>query len=251
VRALSPKTQDPWIVRLVADPYPPYQFELAGRVVGCDYELVVGAFESAGLLTTVRLLPWHACLAEIGHGRADGIFQIVRTPERDGQLRFSRPFRIARTLVYQRRGTFDRFASLADLESAAAAHPVGVLRGFSYDPLIDRLAARARIEVDTHEDLIRGLADASFDLALLDVGVATQLIGALGVDRIESVPGVEIARELCLAVRPPLQQVLEAFESGLDELRERGRDREILRKHGLEPEKTRSVEAPIGSAAGG
>jgi polar amino acid transport system substrate-binding protein len=89
-------------LRLVADPYPPYQYLADGAVTGVDHDLVTAAFKAVGLRARTRLLAWPLCLQEMQDGRADAIFQITPTPERMEWLMFSRPFRRARTVFYRR-----------------------------------------------------------------------------------------------------------------------------------------------------
>jgi polar amino acid transport system substrate-binding protein len=235
-------------MRLVADPYPPYQYELDGRVVGCDHELIIAAFTQVGCAAVVDLLPWDQCLAEIAAGRADGIFQIVRTPEREAALVFSRPFRRERMLFYRRGCTVPALNHLSELEAVTREHPVGVLRGFSYDPLIDGLSNECRLEFDTQHELMLGLNAGRIGLALLDFAVARELLD-FAADPIEPVPGIELTRELCLAVRPAFRDQLAEFERGLDEIRAQALDRDIRRAYGLDDELAPAGELAAGLAA--
>jgi polar amino acid transport system substrate-binding protein len=93
------------VVRLVADPYPPYQFEERGLVKGSDYEIVTRALALSGVRTIIKLLPWDACLDAMRCGEAGAIFQITPTPEREHEFLFSKPFRTARTLFFKRADT--------------------------------------------------------------------------------------------------------------------------------------------------
>ena len=98
------------IVRLVADPYPPYQYEEGGTTKGLDYELIATAFTAGGMEATIQLLLWEDCMAAMAAQDADAIFQITRTPHREEKYVFSAPFRTAlqlkrSCLVWWRRST--------------------------------------------------------------------------------------------------------------------------------------------------
>ncbi|HLG57868.1 MAG TPA: transporter substrate-binding domain-containing protein [Vicinamibacterales bacterium] len=221
------------VARLVADPYPPYQFEVGGVVVGCDYELVSEALAEGGLPSTIRLLPWDVCISELRAGAADAVFQIARTPERELEFLFSAPLRTERTLIYGHPPALEGLANFQGLEEVTRTNPLGVLRGFSYNPFVDRLRPQARVEADSQEELVRRLAEGTLQLALLDSSVAQRLLDRADARGVELVPGIEITRRLHLAVRRTSPGVLEAFKAGFAVLRTSGREGEILQHYGF------------------
>ena len=220
-------------VRLVADPYPPYQYEEDGTTKGMDFELIATAFAASGMEATIQLLPWEACLAAMAAQEADAIFQITRTPQREEQYTFLAPFRTARTLLFKQGSTPLELASLTDLVQLTKTHPIGTVKGFSYNALVDALVPEAKIETDSQEELFQELADGRFDIALADSGVAAFLLEKMGFDGIEPVEGIEIGRELHLAAQKDLPGVVEAFDAGLRELRRDGRYAQIVDRYTL------------------
>ncbi|HEX7300849.1 MAG TPA: transporter substrate-binding domain-containing protein [Solirubrobacteraceae bacterium] len=198
-------------VRVVADPYPPYQYAEDGEVRGHDHELVVAAFAAVGLRATTQLLAWPECLQSLRDGAADAIFQITPTPEREHWLVFSRPFRSARTLLYQRPGTISRPIRVDELPALATQMRVGVLEGFSYDPVID--GAPAALAAPSDGALLMALRDAVVDLAVVDEGVAEHLLDGTG--DAAPVPGFTVTRPLHLACRRADRAIVEAFDAGL------------------------------------
>jgi ABC-type amino acid transport substrate-binding protein len=204
-------------VRLVADPYPPYQWADGGTLVGLDHDLVVAAFAAAGRRAETRLLPWTACLAAMRDGSADAIFQITPTSERATWLAFSRPFRSARTLLYVPSGT-PRARSAAGPHAIDRSWRLAVLEGFRYGGAIDEHPRK--VERSTDVQLLAALRAEEADAAVLDAGVAEHLLD--GDDDIAAMPGFVVDRPLHLAARRDVAGVIEAFEAGLDSIRGRG-----------------------------
>lgn len=207
------------LMRLVADPYPPYQYAAGGQVRGLDQVLIAGAFEAVGLRAETRLLTWSQCLEAMRDGTADAIFQITPTPERERWLAFSRPFRAARTLLYRRRDTIVPDAAPADFPTLAAELRVGVLEGFSYGSVVD--AAPAALAAPSDDALLAALRDGVVDVAVLDQGVARHLLN--GTRELVAVPGFCVTRALHLACRSEDRAFVDAFDSGLAAIRAQAR----------------------------
>lgn len=199
-------------LHLVADPYPPYQYATRGRVIGRDQEFIAAAFEAVGLRTTTSLLAWSHCLEAMRDGVADAIFQITPTPEREVWLAFSRPFRSARTRLYQRSGWVVEEIREDELSALARKLRMGVLEGFSYGSVIDEVPSTLRAPSDAA--LLTALRTRAIDLAVIDEGVAEYLLGD---ERdILSVPGFCVTRPLHLACRHDSREIVVAFDAGVD-----------------------------------
>ena len=220
-------------VTLVADPYPPYQYEEGGTIRGIDYEVIASAFQAAGYDVQVRLLPWEECLRELDAGGADGIFQITRTPEREERYVFSDLLRTAETGFFARSDQVIQLSETVDLREQLESSTLGVLAGYSYDPVIDSLDPAMKVEVGRQEDLLRGLTEKRFDLAVLDSGVAAFLADKLGISGIKRVEGFAVTRELYVAFRPKCRDLVQPFNVELRKLREQGKFERILARYGL------------------
>jgi len=221
-------------VNLVADPYPPYQYQEADALKGVDYELVTSAFRMMGRDALVTLCPWEECLRRLDRGEADGIFQIARTPEREGQYVFSDLLRLAETVFLARSGESIQPHSTEDLCAHLSQYSLGVLSGYSYHPAVDALDPAAKVEVHRQEDLLLGVSGKRFDLAVIDLGVAIFLMKKLGVTGIKRVEGVSVTRELFVAFRPECSSLVTRFNEKLRELKKQGRLESIARRYGLE-----------------
>jgi len=233
VHAVTEMSLQQRTIKLVADPYPPYQFKENHLIKGIDYEIIRSSFSEHNIKITVELLPWDMCMNSIRRKEADGIFQIVRTPEREALLLFSDPFRTASTLFLRRAGTDMKIRSDTDLQSQLKGALVGVLSGYSYNPDIDGLEKTIKREYQSQEELLQALAVNETDLILMDSGVAYYFMNRLNVKNIERVPGYEISRELYVAFLKEKQELRDFFNVGLKRIREKGVYREILRKYGV------------------
>jgi polar amino acid transport system substrate-binding protein len=220
-------------VTLVADPYPPYQYEEDGIVKGIDYDIIASAFRAVGYDVQVRLLPWEECLRQLDAGGADGIFQITYTPEREERYVFSDLLRKAETAFFALSNQTMQLSETVNLHEQLQSFTLGVLSGYSYDPVIDSLDLTMKVGVDDQEDLLLGLKEKLFDLAVMDVGVAAFLAGRLGISGIERVEGFAVTRELHVAFRPACKDLVSPFNEGLKKLKEQGASQRIAKRYGL------------------
>ena len=219
--------------RLVADPYPPYQFEENGRIIGVDHDVITESLKIQGITVETSLHSWDECMALMGKRKADGIFQITRTPERARRFYFSERLRTASALFYKKTGFAVKFNSTVDLASQLGNLKVGVLSGYSYTPAVDNLGNAYKIEKESSESLLNGLLQDEFALALVDRGVASYLMAKLRLEGIDSAPGHEISRELYVAFQKGLSELAHLFNIGLRRIKKNGVYGEVFRRYGL------------------
>ncbi|MBS7644759.1 MAG: transporter substrate-binding domain-containing protein [Candidatus Bathyarchaeia archaeon] len=221
---------------IVADPYPPYQYLDKGRVVGLDHDIVVNAFKIVGVDVKIELHPWDKCIEMLDNGVADAIFQMVKTPEREKKYLFSDPIRKASTVLYKSKVSNFRLHPGSKIEDRLKGFRLGLVKGYSYGPLIDGLKGVIRIEVKDQEELLKGLMERSFDLALIDRGVSIYLMDELGFkEGLEEVEGFAIIRELYLALRKDEEPLLNLFNEGLKRIKLDGLYERIFRHYGVQP----------------
>ncbi len=186
-------------VQLVADPYPPYQFEEVGTVKGIDQETIAEAFAVHGIQVHTALLPWKECLERMADRKADAIFQIAPTPERLRRYLFSDRLREERTILIGGAGTAP-LGPGADIRKRLRGRTLGVVQGYTYDSAIEALPSSVKVELETQKALVHALAAASVDLILMDAGVAAYLVKKLGLRGVERVEGYEITAEDLAAI---------------------------------------------------
>ena len=221
------------VVQLVADSYPPYQYMDGDAVRGVDHDIIVAAFREHGVDTITRLLPWGRCIQLLKEGKAHGIFQIVRTPEREKEYIFSKPLRAAKTVFYRRKEDPITLRRDTGVWEQLRRFRVGVVKGYSYESPIDRLGEPFRVEMDSQTALLAGLTGGDFDLAIIDRGVAEYLANKMGIDGIDTVEGYEMTRQLHVAFQRSRNEIADRFDSGLDRVKEKGIYDRIFEYYGL------------------
>ena len=222
-------------VQLVADPFPPYQYVESGAIRGVDHDIIAAAFGEYGIDIMTRLFPWDECIHLLKEEKADGIFQIAPTPEREKAYIFSKPLRAARTVMYKRVENPIRFDMNNDFSEQLKNYRLGVVKGYSYHPLIDSLGEHSKMEVDSQEALLTGLRRGKFDLAVIDWGVAQYLANNMGIRDIDRAEGYEITRQLHVAFQRNRNHIADRFNSGLDRVKEKGIYNRIFARYGLVP----------------
>jgi len=221
------------VVELVADPYPPYQYDEGGTVKGIDHDIIAAAFGEFLIETRIRLLPWEACIEQMEMKQADGIFQIAPTPERKKTYAFSHPLRTARTVFFKKSGSPVRLHGNAEILPQLTKFRIGVLSGYSYDPVIDRLKEPVKIAARNQEQLLKDLLAGKLDMALMDSGVASYLMQKMHIVDIEPVKGYQISRQLHVAFQKNLDKLVHIFNAGLKKIKESGLYNKILDEFGL------------------
>ncbi|UCB44487.1 MAG: amino acid ABC transporter substrate-binding protein [Spirochaetota bacterium] len=220
-------------VTLVADPYPPYQFEENGTLHGIDYEVISEAFRIHDIDIETRLCTWEECIGQMEDHKVDGIFQITRTPDRENRFLFTEMLRMAKTVFFKREEDSTELDRDIDVLHQLHGLKVGVLSGYIYNADIDRLAEEYKLKVGQSEQLVKGLVRGEFDLALLDEGVAFYLIRKLKIKGIIEMSGYEIKRMLYVAFQKDMINLVNFFNSGLQRIRQDGLYIKIMKKYGL------------------
>jgi polar amino acid transport system substrate-binding protein len=218
-------------VRLVADPYPPYQFEEKGKIRGIDQDTISESLRARGLRAITTLLPWNQCLQRMQDGKADGIFQIAPNPEREKQFLFSAQLRVERTVLLQSGAGSLAVRDPARIEEELRGRTLGILAGYSYDAGIDALPASLKMELASQEALVRALAEGRVDAILMDQGVADYLTRKLGLQPMERIKSYELRRPLHVAFQRGEEEIARLFNAGLEEIRKRGRDLRIFQRY--------------------
>lgn len=221
-------------VKLVADPYPPYQYEENDTVKGIDHDIITAAFEEYKIRTKTQLFPWEVCIEHMEMKKVDGIFQITITPEREEMFLFSKPFRTARSVFFRNAKVSVRLNKGVEILTQLKGYKLGVLAGYSYDPMIDSLREPVRTEVKSQKMLLENLLRGEFDLAIMDLGVAAYLIEKMHLDGIEWVEGYEVTRQLHVAFQKNLCELVNLFNAGLDKVKGKDLYNKIFKNYGLD-----------------
>jgi len=218
-------------LKIVADPYPPYQWEESGILRGADYEIITEALRIHGIEAEITLHTWVECMKLMENQKVDGIFQIMRTPEREKNYLFSDILRTAETIFFKRKNSFFILKNDVDISIQIQGLKIGTLSGYSYNSFIDNLGSNVKKEVNSNQELLLGLQQKNFDLILIDKGVASYLIKKFKLKNIEKSGEYLIKRNLYIAFQKKLKDIVTFFNTGLQRIKERGIYDQILYKY--------------------
>lgn len=152
--------------------YPPLiQRGADGKVEGASVEMLDAVFRRMGHTLTVEIYPWERSIRLVKEGRADCIFTIFRSPEREAFLDFSaESLALQKIYLYARR---DRTLSFnGDMQSVDGAR-IGVVSAVSYGPKFEQ--ARGGLDLDAAPSIevnFRKLAFGRVDLVPSSAAVA-------------------------------------------------------------------------------
>lgn len=199
-------------------------------------QLVCGRLERR---CSVDIYPWRRALALAEDGDVDGIFTVIRSPERE------RAFRITRMLVRSHYALFARTDSdhIYRGPQDLAGRTIGVYgpSGSSFvlsKHLKQAPGARMHLVTDNLQSLLM-LKSGRFGpdgLAMLNHHVARNLIATEGLNGIREVGQLEpIAYGIGFSRKAVGPEEFQAFERALTEAVKDGSVREILLRHGVDP----------------
>jgi polar amino acid transport system substrate-binding protein len=102
--------------------YPPFVVNDNGRASGPYVDIVLRACAMVARPCTLKFMPWRRAQWDVEHGQADGLFVVLRTPEREAKYYFSLPLISASFAFFVREASPLRYAEPQD----AAGWTVGV-----------------------------------------------------------------------------------------------------------------------------
>jgi polar amino acid transport system substrate-binding protein len=222
------------VVTLVADPFPPYQYMKGSQITGLDYEIIRNAFQSQGLNISVTLHPWDECIQRVEEGRADGVFQIAKTPEREKRFLFSDLLRIAKTVFYCNKAKPVALDKSDRLIGQLQKTKTAVVKGYSYGPEFDNLQGIPKISVGSHQESLLELSAKNVDLAIIDEGVGVYLVDVLMLgSKLQRVANFQIDRPLFVAFHRARLEIRKTLNRGLEEIRKNGIYDELMSRYNL------------------
>ncbi|WP_085909323.1 substrate-binding periplasmic protein [Kiloniella majae] len=131
-------------LQLVTLDYPPYEYKEDGKVKGVAVRIVREIFRRLDRKIEIQVLPWARSLKMVDVGRADAIFTVYRTPERELFLDYSQEMLIPQEVSLFVRKSFP-LANNTKLEDLIN-YRFGTRRGVSYGDKFDQAVESKRIK---------------------------------------------------------------------------------------------------------
>lgn len=203
------------VLRIGADPFPPYQYyDENGVVCGIDCDTVTAAFQEAGYDIEIELLDWAFVQEKLDNGTFQAIFQVQPNPERLAKYCFSDLLRNAVTeVVSSREGLLLR--GYQDIPAQNLT--LGVLQGYTNGPEIDAIPASAKKEYPDNVSLLKAISAGCVDLGVFDRGVKAYLMEQQGITNIYSIDSMTYSRPLHVVFCDAALR--DAFNSALEKVK--------------------------------
>lgn len=221
-------------LRLVADPWPPFNDQTLLNN-GLASDLVTTALERAGYLTTYAQVPWARAVRGLQQEAYDVLINAWYTDERAVYGHYSQPYLVNRVRFLQRKNAGINFTQLSDLYP----YSIAVVRDYAYSPAFGQDAKLNKVEVVSFELAARMLHARRVQLTLEDELVARfhlsrSLAGVR--DQLEFLPQPLSENNLHILIsrkHPQHQQIADAFNKAIEEMRADGSYAQIFQRHGL------------------
>lgn len=177
---------------LIAENWPPFEYEQDGKIVGVDVEVLARIFKKLGIAYEIRLYPWSRCKMMAENGETDMLLSISYAKDRESFLLYTESQR-----EFGRSGTWPteylwsseyvffcrqlyadklKFESLAQVR--ADGYRLGTVRDYSYSPEFQKTCTSA-YEAPDFESGIRLLAEGKYDLFPADQTVGMHTVKKL------------------------------------------------------------------------
>lgn len=230
--AVPVRAGDVVLATLEWEPYIGSQMVENGYVAAIARE----AFGHSGIDPLIVFMPWKRSVEMVRRGRYHGLIPEYYAPEREKDFVFSDPFPGGPLVVFRARGSDLELPSL----EALRGHLVGVVRGYINSRDFDAAEWIERDEAADDLTNLRKLFAERIDFAVMDEYVGRHLAKThFGDEDAVEVALVLERKDLYVAfprVRPDHEELARAFNDGLAHLRETGRLRQILGRHGFDLE---------------
>lgn len=220
---------------MAADPYPPFgdpQHPQGGLAI----EIIRSAFKSQGHEITMEFVPWARAEAGVKNGSYDLLPYTWRTEARLQVLLFSAPYAVGNVRFIKRRGDPFEFKGLESL----IGKRVGTVRGYGYGDEFSNAPGFTREPGNDLMTNVKKLLRDRLDLTLEDEIVARSIIQAKdpqALAQIEFVKAPLSVNPLYVTAglqNPKAQEMIGAFNKGLEAIRANGVLEKIFKRYGME-----------------
>lgn len=120
--------------RLVTADYPPFSYQENGKTKGMDIEILQTIAKRRKVEFIYDFVPWNRAIDETEKGSADGVFSLVKSPEREKLLFFPTvPFSITQAVFFSYTSFPKTIKSLDDLSDLHVGMELGNTYGGNFD----------------------------------------------------------------------------------------------------------------------
>lgn len=226
-------------LRWVTGDFPPYAFERDGKAVGPLVEVLSTACARVQRRCTLEVMPWQRAQRMAEHGAVDGIFPLVRLPERELRYYFSPPLVDVTLTLFAPAASRFTYRAPADLSGRTVGvyGPSGSSRAFA-DATRGVPGLTVSVEIDNPTALRKlvGRRYGEQGLVVMNRDLARILIRRDASTALKAVGDVKsIGYHFALSRGAVSAHEAEQFNAAFDAMRKEGQLKAILNRHGLRP----------------
>lgn len=226
------------VIRLTTLEWSPY----AGSHLinkGFSSEIIQKALQTQGIESHIDFKPWNQTLQLVWDGKYDALFSAYYTEDRAKKYFFSDPYAESILLFYTLKGKQIFYNSLEDLKG----YKIGITKGFANTPEFDDAPFLTKVEADTEKASLENLIQGTVDLVVMDKYICMHLINTAFPSRKNQITALETPLDkkslhlLFSKNKISSPQFLQAFNKGLNTIRQNGLYDLILQRHRFLPVK--------------
>lgn len=222
-------------ITVAGDPYPPFG-DPKNPAGGLAIEIVRAAYKTQGHEITMEFVPWARAEAGVKNGSYDIVPYTWRTDARVKVLLFSTPYAVGNVRFIKRKGDAFEFNGLDSLKGKR----VGTVRGYGYGDAFVNSPLFTREPGNDLMTNVKKLLRDRVDLTLEDEIVARSVISAKDPQALEQIEFVKTplsVNPLYVTAglqNPKAQEIIGAFNKGLEVIRANGTLDRIMKRYGME-----------------
>jgi polar amino acid transport system substrate-binding protein len=150
---------------LVYEPYPPYEYNDGGKLIGTDVDIIRAVCKRVGCEPEFSERPWKRAMVEVKTGQVDGIFSLFKTEEREEFLFFpSESLSFEKNVVITKKGKGIKATKLDDLKGKS----FGVVVDYSYGDDFDAYKDLKKEVCKDNEELLKKLYAGRMEVAIIN-----------------------------------------------------------------------------------
>lgn len=161
---------------IVSDTYPPYEYQENGIIVGFDVEILKAVSKEADIECDIKFFPWKRAMMMIESGKADGIFSMAHSKERENFVYFPpEHLSIGKKRIFANSNFKGDILAIQDLDGKR----IGIVRGNTYGEKFDNYNACIKDEAENPDMLFKKLNVDRYSLVIENENVAAFTIKKL------------------------------------------------------------------------
>ncbi|MCG8633898.1 MAG: transporter substrate-binding domain-containing protein [Desulfobacterales bacterium] len=222
-------------ISAASDPWPPF-VDPDHPKKGISIEIVTAAYASQGYTLVHKIMPWARAEDAVKKGKVDVLPNAWHTDKRTGYLAYSNPYASNEVKFIKRKGDAFEYTGIDSL----SGKKIGIMLGYGYNDDFMNSTDFKREAVSDFVKNIKKLVGNRIDLTLEDEIVGKNLISKKDpalLEKIEFTKNYLSSNDLyvtCGLANPRHEEIISAFNKGLEEITSNGTLEKILKSYGIE-----------------